>query len=223
MIDIFETIFTSGIISVIISYLIFQKGNQLKYITEERKEWRDKLRKIAGKLYGADTEKTMKLITELKVRINTYGYGKELDKENFTIDAHIWNLINEMERLNQEDIDNDSVRLNYQIRMIDYISLLLKDDWERSKMEVNGVCKGFSLIAISVFSIASVVEILALYFFKCMQNILQNIPQNILVMLLLFFNILVVLVVTCFVKRKQKRRRINQYNECLKSIINKPK
>lgn len=78
MADIFETIFTSGIISVIISYLIFQKGNQLKYITEERKEWRDKLRKIAGKLYGADTEKTMKLITELKVRINTYGYGKEL-------------------------------------------------------------------------------------------------------------------------------------------------
>lgn len=219
MADIFETIFTSGIISVIISYLIFQKGNQLKYITEERKEWRDKLRKIAGKLYGADTEKTMKLITELKVRINTYGYGKELVTEGFMIDAHIWNLINEMEQLDQEDIANDSVRLNYQMRIIDYISLLLKDDWERSKMEVNGFCKGFSLIAISVFSIASVVEILALYFFKCVQNI----PQNILVMLLLFFNILVVLLVTYFVKRKQKRRRIKQYSECLESIINKPK
>ena len=222
MTSITETIFTSGIISVIISYLTFQKGNQLKYITEERKEWRNKLREIAGKLYGTDVKETMQLITELKVRINTYGYGKELDikdeiSENFTMDVHIWNLINEMEGLSQEDISNASIRLNCQRRMIDYISLLLKDDWERSKGEVNGICKGFSFVAIGVFSGASVIEVIVLRVFKCMQSM----PQNILVIVLLFFNILLVLLITYFIKGMQKKKRIKQYSECLDLIIKK--
>ena len=77
----------AAIISGIISYLsLWRKGN-LQYITQERKEWREKMREIASALDGATYKKTLKILTKLKVRINAYG-----DENNYRYDedGHIW-------------------------------------------------------------------------------------------------------------------------------------
>lgn len=155
-----ETILASTVISTLISsvitYINFQKENQLKYITQQRKEWRDKLREIAYDLYGANLQDTFKLLTELKVRINIYGYGKG-DEEDVSQDSHIWKLIADIEQLEKEKNIDMSPKLKcYQNQMIEYISLLLKADWERSKREVNGSRK-YELYSIIIVTVETIV------------------------------------------------------------------
>lgn len=121
----------AAIISGIISYLsLWRKGN-LQYITQERKEWREKMREIASALDGATYKKTLKILTKLKVRINAYG-----DENNYRYDedGHIWKVIRQLEEKNP---GRDEL-MEQQRMLIDYISLLLKFDWERSKKEVRG-------------------------------------------------------------------------------------
>lgn len=165
MMNVWNEILTSAVISTLISsgviYMNFQKENRLKYITQERKEWRNKLREIAYQLQGANVYYTMKLLTELKVRINTKGYevAKEIEEQvskekqigkeereklngGCLEDSHIWYLIFEFEKLRSNDCACNSKELiSKQEKMIDYISLLLKDDWERSKEEVYEIKK----------------------------------------------------------------------------------
>lgn len=77
----------AAIISGIISYLSLWKKGNLQYITQERKEWREKMREIASALDGATYKKTLKILTKLKVHINAYG-----DENNYRYDedGHIW-------------------------------------------------------------------------------------------------------------------------------------
>lgn len=121
----------AAMISGIISYLsLWRKGN-LQYITQERKEWCEKMREIASALDGATYKKTLKILTKLKVRINAYG-----DENNYGYDedGHIWKVIRKLEEKNP---GRDEL-MEQQRMLIDYISLLLKFDWERSKKEVRG-------------------------------------------------------------------------------------
>lgn len=118
------TIISSGI-----SYLISKRDSNLQYITGERKEWRESIRNIAVKLKSADYEQSMILLTELKVRINAFG----ISEEDYFIDSHIWRLMQDMEE--EKNINN---LLKLKKRLIEYLSLLLKYDWERSKEEVRG-------------------------------------------------------------------------------------
>ena len=67
------------VISGVISYLSLRRKGNLQYITQERKEWREKMREIALALDGAAYKKTLKILTKLKVRINAYG-----DENNYT-------------------------------------------------------------------------------------------------------------------------------------------
>ena len=122
----------SGIISALVIYINSKREERLKYITGDRREWREKMREIASKLHGATYDDTLKVLTELKVRINPYGKDKE-DRTCFQ-DAHIWKLIGEIEKTKI----NDCMLCKKQQQMIDYISLLLKYDWERSNGEVRG-------------------------------------------------------------------------------------
>ena len=135
--NVVEIILTSGIITTIISCIMFSEKKQLKYITKERKEWRDTLRRLAEELKTANLKETKKILTKLKVRINTYGYDCCSSEKNVFEDAHIWELISDIEKLSSENKakDNNIVLKKYQEKMVDYISLLLKDDWERSKTE----------------------------------------------------------------------------------------
>lgn len=124
------------IISGIISFLASRRQAMLQYITGERKEWRDKIREIASNLNGAGYKDTLKLLSELKVRIN--AWGNKAVSTKYSSDAHIWELINEIE---SKEFKGKNIKDNLekkQKQLVEYLALLLKDDWERSKKEVKG-------------------------------------------------------------------------------------
>lgn len=122
----------AAICSGLISYIISRREGNLHYITGERKDWREKMRSIARRLKGASYKETLKIMTELKVRINAFGNNGISVK--YSDDAHIWQVINDLEN---EKPSKQILELK-QKQLIEYISLLLKTDWERSKKEVKG-------------------------------------------------------------------------------------
>lgn len=122
----------AAIISGGISYFISRQQGKLQYITDERRKWREQIRKIAENLYGATYEDTLKILVSLKVRINSLGNNGV--HSSYVSDAHIWKVINEIESIQPTELD---LKLK-QKQLIEYISLLLKNDWERSKKEVRG-------------------------------------------------------------------------------------
>lgn len=142
--------FFSGLVSFIVS----RRQENLQYITAERKEWREKIREIACRLDGASYKETLKILTELKVRINAFG-NREVSRK-YVDDAHIWELINDLE--NQKP--DQKTLIFKQKQLIEYISLLLKYDWERSKNEVKGnVYDAMSLIIFLMTAIYFTVSI----------------------------------------------------------------
>lgn len=145
------TILTSTVISALVTvlaeYLNSRRANMLKYITEERKNWRDGMRKIAEDVETSNCGDIGMSITRLKVRINAYGcsaYG------NFHKDGHIWEVIG---RIEQKKMSGAAFETEKR-QLIEYISLLLKYDWERSKREVKGTAEKFIRILLVVFPCA---------------------------------------------------------------------
>ena len=63
----------SAVISGLIVYFNSKMDENLKYITAKRSNWREKISEITLRLYGASYNKTLKIITELKVHINAFG------------------------------------------------------------------------------------------------------------------------------------------------------
>lgn len=140
----------SAVVSTIITAIFNQynnrKNNSLKYITKERKAWREKIRSIAEKMQmcefrGKGKKDIEKYLVELELNINSYGRGNiGSDKE----DAYIWNEIDEI-----REVDNEEYFKRHKELLIYYISLMLKEDWDRSKNEVIG----FSQMFVEVLSI----------------------------------------------------------------------
>lgn len=130
-----EVILGSVVISAIISGVIgiytSSRNNKLEYITKERSEWREEIRICAEELWDVSYQKTRKICDRLKVRIN--ALGKRVSNR-YSDDSHIWEVISEIEKGKC-----DKQRL-HQLQSIlqEYLSLLLKWDWERSKKEVQG-------------------------------------------------------------------------------------
>lgn len=153
--DWLSTILSSGIIATIISYWSGEKNNRLKYITSERSKWREEIKGIAGELSECQfyDERAKRLLTDLKLRINSYGRKDDYPSDiqlRFFSDEHIWKEISAIEK-----------RENYvehRDRLLRYLELLLKFDWERSKSETKSEQKTLlltmvfvGLIAFSVF------------------------------------------------------------------------
>lgn len=135
--------FISGIIALFVSVFINKSDAKLKYITNERKEWREKIREIAANLQSEENIfKIENILCELEVRINPYGIK---DKDNIFKDGHIWRIIEVLKKCK----DYDRRKENKEV-LIKYLSCLLKYDWERSKIEVVG---SKSLILYSILSI----------------------------------------------------------------------
>jgi len=131
-----KLILSSAVISAVISgcvaVLNFKRQNNLQYITGERKVWREEIRTIAQELNGASYKETLDALVRLKMRINAFG-NKEKDNL-YMYDAHIWKVIAEIE---EKKCSKKLLRLK-QKQLIEYLALLLKFDWERSKKEVQG-------------------------------------------------------------------------------------
>ncbi|MBF1689974.1 hypothetical protein KQH68_08585 [Streptococcus sanguinis] len=115
------------IVSAIFSFIKSTKRNQLDYITKERSEWRKGIRKIIVKLLGSDLDKKKIAVNQLKTQLNPYGFRRnyKYGKDYYMADGHIWDEL--------EDFDFSENRIQ---RIVQYLVLLLKFDWERSKDEV---------------------------------------------------------------------------------------
>lgn len=124
-------------ITSIVSIRQYNKETRLKRITDERTRWRDEIRIIAERMSKIDCsnencKSNLRIqLNNLKLRINAYGI-LETDRvnktNNYTTDSHIWNKINELE--NSENVNEEQIN-----QLIEYLSVLLKYDWERCKLE----------------------------------------------------------------------------------------
>lgn len=70
---VFEVSAIASVIGAIISYITFRKTAKLKYITKERKEWRDSIRKVTERLEKCSYNNRRNVLVILKTRINAYG------------------------------------------------------------------------------------------------------------------------------------------------------
>lgn len=159
-----KTILTSTVIAAIISgvFAIIQQKNSTtaRYVIEQREEWREKIRELADNIFFGNTEAMKKSLIKLKTRINPYGQfyeykrskennkkGKEtnINEDYYLNDGHILKVMDKL--MLNEDVDKNKKLL------VDYLSLLIKFDWERAKIESSINKKQILSIVIEFFAI----------------------------------------------------------------------
>ena len=163
----FTTILTSGVIAALITGILsfvsaIMKSNKearLSRITDERKTWRDEIRQVAEELSTIDIDHfdndkdesdLISLLTKLKTRINSRGFcNKDILK-----DSHIWSSIRKLEK--------KETRSNIEIsKLINYLSALLKHDWERSKLEVK--INTSQIIGYGIYAVSNAILVYCAY------------------------------------------------------------
>lgn len=114
-----------AILSAILVFVNNSKRNQLDYITKERSEWRKSIKLIIVDLLDGKNRKSA--VSRLKSQINPYGFDMNVkyNNEYYMKDGHIWDLLS--------DFDYSEEKSQ---KLSQYLELLLKYDWERSKNEV---------------------------------------------------------------------------------------
>lgn len=115
-----------AVLSAFLTFINSSKKNKLEFITKERSEWRKDIQLILDDL--GKIGKRSEAIQRLKSRINPYGKNLTAeDKDSFYLyDGHIWRLIEKIDISNTEQVEE----------LADYVRLLWKYDWERSKYEI---------------------------------------------------------------------------------------
>lgn len=131
----FEAIFSSAVIVALIANFVatLNLGSKLesKNITEERKVWRDNIRKQALWVHDAIETKNVKNLKRLKSEF-TALLNPTHDDDLELIDC-IECCIKAITRCNDNSFDPTEYQDAFSFR----ISLLLKHDWERVKHEVS--------------------------------------------------------------------------------------
>lgn len=114
-----------SILSAILVFVNNSKKNQLDYITKERAEWRKSIKLIIVDLLDGKNRKSA--VSRLKSQINPYGSDMNVKyiNEYYMNDGHIWDLLS--------DFDYSEEKSQ---KLSQYLELLLKYDWERSKNEI---------------------------------------------------------------------------------------
>lgn len=169
--NILKILLASGVIANLVTSIFnltqgFHK-DKIDNVIKERKSWREKIRSIAAKIQGSCKCDIKNVLSELKVRLNAYGIESESDYKK---DTHIWGIVRKMENTdyNQKEYSEDfEVDKKF---LVEYLSLLLKYDWERSKNEVFGNIKIYAFDV--VFWIGFVV---LLFIFSFDEWIIQSI------------------------------------------------
>lgn len=122
----------TGIVSLITLLYKTNRESRLSRITDERTKWRDEIRKLSTAISIIDVEhmegKTKRIfyskLSSLETRLNSYG----INSKDYLKDCHIWRCIENLR--NDNDCTNDEKN-----RLIKFLSLLLKYDWDRTKKE----------------------------------------------------------------------------------------
>lgn len=135
-----NTILTSAVIAAVVAGLfeIFKANNSNKatFVIKQREKWREQIRKISTEIYESNKDNIGIPLTKLKTRINAYSVtnnheykcSKNYYYNYYMKDTHIHRIINEIEST-EEDFENKKQKL------IDYLSCLVKYDWDRAKRE----------------------------------------------------------------------------------------
>lgn len=169
------TVFISSIFSFFQNY----KNGNLQYITLERKEWREIMRKIAEEINNAECNNIGNCLNKLKVRVNAYG---NCANGNVMEDAHIWILIKTTKQASEISIEELE---KCKELLIDSISLMLKYDWDRAKWEIAGSIN-FIFEKLSLFLFVFIYSGMVIYSFG-----LRNMYTP-MFLLIIVFNIIIV-------------------------------
>ncbi len=142
-----------AVITFLFTWITNRKSNSLNYITDERRKWRDKIREIiigieSVKYAGKGNKSINKYLIQLEVNINPYGKYNRMD---YVRDGHIWDKINKLSESKTEiEFENNKNTL------LEYLVLMLKKDWERSKNEVRGYSYIITIIGLmSIYMVYS--------------------------------------------------------------------
>ena len=142
-----------AVITFLFTWITNKKSNSLNYITDERRKWRDKIREIiigieSVRYAGKGNKSINKYLIQLEVNINPYG---KYDRMDYVRDGHIWDKINKLSESKTEiEFENNKNTL------LEYLVLMLKKDWERSKNEVRGYSYIISIIGLmSIYMVYS--------------------------------------------------------------------
>lgn len=137
----------SAIISGIVALVTSRGTTKSKYVMGKRQKWRKDIRSIAKEISETNKDAVGPIIAKLKVRLNPYGKHEDLDRDDYyEHDGHIWALLEEIKSSSDDSFEKKIYLL------IEYLSLLLKQDWEKAKLETeknySGI--GWSLIVAAV-------------------------------------------------------------------------
>lgn len=207
----------AAFITAIFAFIKSDKQGRLEHITSERKNWRESMRSIMEEIQGASYQETLNCMVKLKVRINAYGSNYS---DNYMDDAHIWRLIKKIEKM---DCNNTNELHKYQNQMIEYISLLLKYDWERSKREVKGdklsaVSFGFFMFSIVYFIFTISINMEEVTTEKVVGMIVSLIIVF-LTMILAYNNLPIYLISNQFKLKKGNKKYIRYFLECVFALF----
>lgn len=151
IVDLLSGVGIGAVLSAVLLFINNSKKNKLDFITKERSEWRSEIKSIIVDLLTKSDQNTA--IARLETQLNPYGrsISEEYSKYEFYMnDGHIWKLVNDF------GYSNENVKI-----LTEYLELLLKYDWERSKREVNFSYTG---VLYKVFNIAITIGLLFLFF-----------------------------------------------------------
>ena len=165
-----------AVISFLFTWLTNQKNNSLNYITDERRKWREKIREVVNgieksKFQGKESKDISQYLIVLQVSINPYGKKR---KKDYAKDGHIWDIIDKL-----NDSKTESEFIKDKGVLLEYLSLMLKKDWERSKSEV----RGYSKIVVYVGVVLLNCPIYMVYYFYILK--LESVP---ILLFMLFIN-----------------------------------
>lgn len=164
-----------AVITFLFTWITNRKSNSLNYITDERRKWRDKIREIiigieSVKYAGKGNKSINKYLIQLEVNINPYG---KYDRMDYVRDGHIWDKIDKLGETKTEiEFENNKNTL------LEYLELMLKKDWERSKNEV----RGYSYIVASIGVMFVYTVYYLIYYFYILK--LNAVPPIIIFLLL---------------------------------------
>ncbi len=138
----------SSVVGALFGYITNKRNSALTHITTEREKWREKVRKISENIektefHGKKKRNINRYLVQLEVNINPYGKRMEND---YARDSHIWAEIENIRQVKNKKEFNEHKEL-----LIYYLSLMLKEDWERSKREVKGYSRTLFELPVILF------------------------------------------------------------------------
>lgn len=136
--NIIKLLLSSSVLAALVT-VIFKgnrdsKNNNIDYVNTEKSKWRDAVRTIALALPSARDEELISLLESIPVYLNPYGQYSENNKLE---DKHIWDILDNIDNLLKSTSEEKELLIRHRISELrEYLLLLLKYDWERSKQEV---------------------------------------------------------------------------------------